>query len=99
MRSPARQPWRTPLWLLLLALPAYLVRGWLTLLRLWRLRRISRLGYVDCPHCAAENPIDVLTTCPRCKTTEYGNRLRCTGCDARATSFACDRCGVTIHCL
>jgi hypothetical protein len=99
MKAPARRLLAAPVWLYLLALPAYLLRGTLTLLRLLRLRRISRLGYVDCPHCGAENPIDVLSTCPRCRTTEYGNRLRCTGCDARAISFACDRCGVTIHCL
>jgi phage terminase large subunit GpA-like protein len=82
-----------------LAAPVYLLRGVLTILRFIRLWRISRLGYVDCPHCGEENAIDVLTTCPRCKTTEYGNRLRCTGCGMRGTAFACDECGVTIHCL
>jgi hypothetical protein len=81
------------------ASPAYLLRAALAALRLLRLRRISRLGYLDCPHCAAENPIDILATCPRCKTTEYGNRLRCTGCGKRGTAFPCDTCGVTIHCL
>lgn len=87
------------MWLRLFALPPACVVQFIKFLRLWRLRRISRLGYIDCPHCGAENPIDVLGVCPRCRTREYGNRLRCTGCDARATSFFCDSCGVTIHCL
>ena len=68
-----------PLLLYGLAAPVYFVRGVLTLLRLFRLWRISRLGYVDCPHCGAQNAIDILAYCPKCRTSEYGNRLRCTG--------------------
>lgn len=83
----------------ILAGPAYLLRFVMVFWRLFRLRRISTRGYVDCPHCGEENAIDILSTCPRCKTTEYGNRLRCTGCGMHGTSFACDACGVTIHCL
>lgn len=82
-----------------LAAPIYVVRFVLIALRVVRLWRISRLGYLDCPHCGEENAIDALTTCPRCKTTEYGNRLRCTGCGMRAASFSCDACRVTIHCF
>jgi len=85
--------------LYVLAAPVYLVRLFLIALRVVRLWRISRLGYVECPHCGEDNPIDALTTCPRCKSTEYGNRLRCTGCGARGTAFPCDACRVTIHCF
>jgi hypothetical protein len=87
------------LFLYVLALPVYLLRAVQKGLRLLRFRRIARLGYLDCPHCGAENAVDILATCPRCQTTEYGNRLRCTGCGRRGTAFPCDACGVTIHCL
>ena len=83
----------------LVAAPVYVLRFGVDVLRAIRLWRISRLGYVDCPHCGTENAIDVLSTCPRCKTIEYGSRLRCTGCGIRGTSFQCDACGVTIHCV
>jgi uncharacterized paraquat-inducible protein A len=82
-----------------LAAPVYLVRFFFIALRVLRLWRISRLGYVKCPHCGEDNAVDALTTCPRCKTTEYGNRLRCTGCGTRGTAFPCDACRVTIHCF
>jgi hypothetical protein len=90
---------RTPLVLYVLAAPIYCVRAALRLVRLFRLWRISRLGYVDCPHCGTENAIDILADCPRCRTSEYGNRLRCTACGTSSTAFPCDSCGVTIHCL
>ena len=81
------------------AAPVYLLRLLLWVVHTRRLWRISRLGYVECPHCRAENAIDILASCPRCKTTEYGNRLRCSGCGSRAEGFPCDACGVTIRCF
>src|ERR1700748_3785464 len=100
MTTEARRTLGCPVVLLyLVAAPVYLVRALILVVRLWRLRRISRAGYVACPHCHAENAIDVLATCPRCKAREFGNRLRCTGCGAEGTSFPCDACGVTIHCF
>jgi hypothetical protein len=88
--------WLVPLYVV--AAPVYVLRFVLSLRRAWGLWRISRLGYVDCQHCGEENAIDILATCPRCKTVEYGNRLRCTGCGLRATGFPCDTCSVTIRC-
>ncbi len=82
-----------------LAAPVFIVRFCAYVLRVYRLWRICRLGYIDCPHCRTENALDILSTCSRCKTTEYGNRLRCTGCGLRGTSFSCDACSVTIHCF
>lgn len=90
---------RAPLLLYVFAAPVYLLRGMLTLVRLFRLWRISRLGYIDCPHCGAENAIDILAQCPRCRTSEYGNRLRCSACGTYSMAFPCDSCRVTIHCL
>jgi len=99
MTSSDRATPRCHIVLYAIAAPVYLLRLSSHALRVFRLWRISRLGYVDCPHCGSENTLDVLSTCPRCKTVEYGNRLRCTGCDLGGTSFPCDACGVTIHCL
>lgn len=99
MKRPLRESRGCIFMLYVAALPVYLLRFVFLAVRLLRLRRISTLGYVTCPHCRAENAIDVLTTCPRCKTIEYGNRLRCTGCGVRSTAFLCDTCGVTIHCF
>lgn len=82
-----------------IASPVYVLRFCANAIQVFRLWRISRLGYVDCPHCGAENAIDVLSVCPRCKTSEYGSRLRCTSCGLRMSSFPCEACGVTIRCL
>jgi hypothetical protein len=81
------------------AAPIYICRFLFTALRLFRLRRASARGYLACPHCGVQNALDVLATCPKCHTTEYGNRLRCTGCGIRATAFPCEECGVTIRLL
>ncbi len=85
--------------LYVLASPIYVVRALLIVLRLWRLRRISMRGYLNCPHCGNTNELDILALCPRCHTMEYGSRLRCSGCGLRSTSFPCDACGVTIRAL
>lgn len=60
---------------------------------------LMRKGYIDCPHCGETNALDLLATCPKCRTTEYGNRLRCTACGDRSRSFDCDFCDVTIRVL
>ena len=82
-----------------LAGPAFVVRGALYLLRFLRLRRLARSGCLECPHCGAANPLDVLAVCPKCQTAEYGIRLRCSGCGTRAMAFPCDECHVTIRVL
>ena len=60
---------------------------------------LMRKGYIDCPHCEETNALDLLATCPKCRTTEYGNRLWCTACGDQSRSFDCDYCGVTIKVL
>jgi predicted RNA-binding Zn-ribbon protein involved in translation (DUF1610 family) len=82
-----------------LAAPVYLVKALITAWQLMRFRRVSTRGALTCPHCRAENLIDILATCPKCRTTEFGNRLRCTACGLKSTAFACDTCGVTIQVL
>jgi len=98
MAAPLRQRWSCTILLYVLASPVFLIRGVFTLMRFIRLWRIGREGYVDCPHCRTENAIVMISRCPRCKTIEYGSRLRCSRCGFLALSFPCDQCGVTIHC-
>ena len=60
---------------------------------------LMRKGYVDCMHCGATCALDLLATCSKCHTTEYGNRLRCSACGEQSRSFDCDYCGVTLKVL
>ena len=89
-------------WTLLLyvvAAPVYVVRGLVALFRLCRIRRLSRHGYVECPHCGEINGLDILGNCPKCHTIEFGNRLRCGGCGTVVSAFPCEHCGVAIQIL
>jgi hypothetical protein len=94
MSSAAR--WLVRIALELLAAPVTLVVWLRRGIAFWRGARLMRQGYIACPHCGATNALDLLATCPRCRTTEYGNRLRCTACGQQTRSFDCDVCGVTI---
>ena len=58
-----------------------------------------RSAFVNCPHCGFRNPLDVLASCRRCGTTEFGSRLFCTTCKQLTKAFACDRCTATIKVL
>lgn len=85
--------------LYVLASPIYLVQ-WLLRAR----KAISRMpalrtGFIECPHCGFRNPLDILASCKRCGTTEFGSRLICTGCKQLSKAFACDRCTATIKVL
>lgn len=83
--------------LYVVAAPSYALRGLVALLGLWRIRRLSRHGYVECPHCNGINALDVLGKCPKCHTIEFGNRLRCGGCGTVVRAFPCEHCGVAIR--
>lgn len=98
-RRPLQPPLGCMVVLYLVAAPIYVCRFLVGAARAFRLRRISTRGCIICPHCGAENSLDILATCPKCQTTEYGNRLRCTGCGVRAMAFPCDACGVTVRLL
>jgi len=58
-----------------------------------------RSGFVNCPHCGFRNPLDILATCRRDGTTEFGSRLYCSTCKQVTKAFACDRCTATIKVL
>jgi uncharacterized paraquat-inducible protein A len=81
--------------LYVLAAPTYLVVALIKVMKSVSAIRAIRSGVVICPHCRAENDLDVKATCPRCRRTDYGNRLRCR-CGNEASSFDCDSCGTTI---
>jgi hypothetical protein len=82
-----------------LASPIYLVQ-WLLRARK-AIARIPALrsGFINCPHCGFRNPLDVLATCRRDGTTEFGSRLYCSTCKQVTKAFACDRCTATIKVL
>jgi len=85
--------------LYLLAAPVYAIRFLVrTVLTLIRFRQV-RSGAVECPHCGAENALDLLATCRRCGVTEFGSRLRCSNCGQTNRGFACDACGALIRVL
>lgn len=85
--------------LYVLASPVYLIVLARKAVKLTRGAALMRKGYLDCPHCGETNALDLLATCPKCRTTEYGNRLRCTACGEQSRGFDCDACGVTIKVL
>jgi len=91
------------LWLLvilyLFAAPIYVIRFLVrTVLTFSRFRQV-RSGAVECPHCGAQNALDLLATCRRCGVTEFGSRLHCSNCDQTNRGFACDTCGALIRVL
>jgi hypothetical protein len=85
--------------LYILAAPIYAIVGIRRVGHLWSVRNILTAGKITCPHCSAVNDLDVLSICGRCKTVEYGNRLRCSACRNVTKGFNCDRCTVTIWVL
>jgi phage terminase large subunit GpA-like protein len=85
--------------LYVIASPVYVVVFASKAVKFYRGAALMRKGYIDCPHCGETNALDLLATCPKCRTTEYGNRLRCTACGDQSRSFNCDYCGVTIKVL
>lgn len=84
--------------LYVLASPIYLIVFLCKAVKFSEGAALMRKGYIDCPHCARTNALDLLAKC-KCGTTEYGNRLRCTACGEQSRSFDCDFCGVTIKVL
>jgi hypothetical protein len=85
--------------LYVLASPVYFVVFIRNVVKFCKGAKLMRTGYIDCPHCGETNVLDLLATCPKCRTTEYGNRLRCTACGENSRNFDCDYCGVTIKVL
>jgi uncharacterized paraquat-inducible protein A len=82
-----------------LAAPVYLVK-WLigTHKALQRFEQ-ARDGILRCRHCGNVNSLNVLATCKRCGTTEFGSRLYCTNCRQTTKAFACEFCSASIKVL
>lgn len=85
--------------LYILAAPIYLVRAAFRFVRALVAFRIARADAIDCPHCGAVNPLDILATCRRCRATEFGSRLHCSNCHDVIPGFSCDSCGALIRVL
>jgi primosomal protein N' len=85
--------------LYIFASPVYLVVFVRDAIRFSKKAALMRRGYIACPHCGETNALDILATCPKCHTTEYGNRLRCSACGEQSRGFDCDACAVTIRVL
>jgi hypothetical protein len=85
--------------LYVLASPVYLIRWILNTRKMLVRFRAVRCGILRCPHCGNVNSLNVLATCKRCGTTEFGSRLHCSTCKQTLKTFACDFCTATIKVL
>ncbi|MEO8378174.1 MAG: hypothetical protein ABI779_00795 [Acidobacteriota bacterium] len=86
--------------LYVLASPIYLGQWLLRAVKALQRVPTLRSGFINCPHCGFRNPLDILASCKRCGTTEFGSRLLCaSGCRQLSKAFACDRCTATIKVL
>jgi len=81
------------------ASPIYVVQWLLKAVKAIGRMPAVRAGFIDCPHCGFRNALDILASCRRCGTTEFGSRLYCTTCKQLTKAFACDRCTATIKVL
>lgn len=85
--------------LYVLASPIYLIQALRRAMKAVSRMPALRSGFVNCPHCGFRNPLDILASCRRCGTTEFGSRLFCSTCKQLTKAFACDRCTATIRVL
>lgn len=85
--------------LYIFAAPIYAVKWLLRLAKVLRSFRAARAGWLDCPHCGSRNALNILATCRRCGTTEFGSRLFCGNCRQITRAFPCDACTATIRVL
>lgn len=85
--------------LYIVAAPIYAVKWILRFAKVLRSFRLLRSGSLDCPHCSTRNALNILATCRRCGTTEFGSRLFCSNCRQITRAFPCDACTATIRVL
>jgi hypothetical protein len=80
-----------------LAAPALLVK-WLLQMRK-DLRAIERIrtGFMECPYCNFENPLNRMATCAKCRATEPSSVLRCSFCKTTFKTITCDQCSATLR--
>ncbi|HVE70683.1 MAG TPA: hypothetical protein VNI54_04885 [Thermoanaerobaculia bacterium] len=81
----------------LFAAPALLVK-WILHLRK-DLRAIARIrtGFLECPYCHVQNPLNRMATCAKCRATEPSSVLRCSFCKTTFKTITCDQCSATLR--
>lgn len=79
------------------AAPALLLT-WILRLRkeLLAIERI-RTGFMECPYCHWQNPLNRMATCAKCRATEPSSVLRCSFCKATFKTITCDQCAATLR--
>lgn len=81
----------------LFAAPALLLT-WILELRkdLLAIERI-RTGFMECPYCHFQNPLNRMATCAKCRATEPSSVLRCSFCKTTFKTITCDQCSATLR--
>lgn len=81
------------------ASPIYFIKWLIGTHKTLRRFAVVREGIMTCPHCHQANSLNLLATCKRCGTTEFGSRLFCSNCRQLTKAFACEFCSATIKVL
>ncbi|MGA8809594.1 MAG: hypothetical protein WB973_17120 [Thermoanaerobaculia bacterium] len=81
-----------------LALPVFVVKACLDLVRSWRKLEPVRQGVIVCPWCSHPNAAARMATCP-CGATEPNTVFSCSFCGATFDAITCEGCGATIKVL
>jgi hypothetical protein len=84
-----------------LALPVFIVKAGLDLVRAWRKLEPVRQGVIVCRWCSYPNAAARMATCPNpsCGATEPNSLFSCGFCGATFDSISCEGCGATIKVL
>lgn len=56
-----------------------------------------RTGFMECPYCGWQNPLNRMATCARCRASEPSSVLRCSFCKATFKTITCDQCAATLR--
>lgn len=56
-----------------------------------------RTGFMECPYCLWQNPLNRMATCARCRASEPSSVLRCSFCKATFKTITCDQCAATLR--
>jgi hypothetical protein len=81
-----------------LALPVFIVKAALDLVRAWRKLEPVRRGVIVCRWCSHPNSAARMATCP-CGATEPNTLFACSFCGATFDAIFCEGCGATIKVL
>ena len=56
-----------------------------------------RTGFMECPYCQYQNPLNRMATCAKCRASEPSSVLRCSFCKATFKTITCDQCAATLR--